>query len=532
MRVQASTADQIEAKADRPSWPWSLWGVISVGLAYGLVYTCMRLSISYNLPQDDVTANILAQTLELGYVVRQPPLYEWLLWSVQRLTGPTLPSFLILKYGLLTATFAFLYLVASRIFADRRWAVIAALSPLLLFQIGWNLHEGVTHTMALICAVAASMWAFMRLVERGGIGDYLLFGLIAGLGLISKYSFAAFLFILLASALLQPALRARLFNWRMLASIAAGAAVTAPVLYWLIAGRHDLVALYGSAVAPMADTNRLTATAIGLGKAVYAPLGFLFPLVVILPVLFPGMLREGWAAIRQGVTPRAWDRSKADWPLLLLHITLGGFLVLILGALFTGATHYLERYMHPFFLLTPLWLLTLVERSGNASRKVAVLAVVLFSVTILVVPVRLRDLLHAMGPECRKCRIAVPYDGLAAALEARGFHSGTIIAVDRHDAGNLRRMFPEARIICLGRPSYAPPIRATDLSSKIAVVWRKQDDGKLPKDVERELARIAGDVAVTPERLRIPWQPYPSTAAERIWEWTVVVADPSPSPRG
>jgi hypothetical protein len=53
----------------------------------------------------------------------------------------------------------------------------------------------------------------------------------------------------------------------------------------------------------------------------------------------------------------------------VFHITLGGFLVLILGALSTGATHYLERYMHPFlpfFLLTPLWLLVLVERSGNA----------------------------------------------------------------------------------------------------------------------------------------------------------------------
>jgi 4-amino-4-deoxy-L-arabinose transferase-like glycosyltransferase len=532
MSVQAPTADQMAVRADSLSWAWSLGGVISIGLVYGLVYACMRLSISHNLPQDDVTANILAQTFEPGYVVRQPPLYEWLLWSVQRLTGPTLPSFLIIKYGLLTATFAFLYLVATRIFADRRWTVIAALSPLLLYQIGWNLHEGVTHTMALICAVAASMWAFMRLVERGRIGDYLLFGLIVGLGLISKYTFAAFLFILLASALLQPALRARLCNWRMLASMAAGAAVTAPVLYWLIAGRQDLVALYGTAVAPMADTNRLTAMAIGLGKSVYAPLAFLFPLDVILLVLFPGMLREARGAIAQGVSPRAWDRSKADWPLLLLHITLGGFLVLIFGAIFTGATHYLERYMHPFFLLTTLWLLALVERSGNASRKVLVLTAVLVSVTVLVVPLRLGNLLRAMRPDCEKCRIAVPYDGLAAALEARGFHSGTIIAVDRHDAGNLRRLFPDARIVCLGRPSYAPPIRATDLSSKVAVVWRKQDAKPLPKDAARELARIAGGVAVTPERLRIRWQPYPSTAAERIWEWTVVVADPAPSPRG
>ena len=91
-----------------------------------------------------------------------------MLWSVQRATGPTLPSFLILKYGLLTATFALRYLVAKRLFADQRWAAVAALSPLLLYHIGWNLHEGVMQTMVLICAVAASMWSFIRLVERGG----------------------------------------------------------------------------------------------------------------------------------------------------------------------------------------------------------------------------------------------------------------------------------------------------------------------------------------------------------------------------
>jgi len=296
------TPGRITVKTECPCWPWSLWGVISIGLAYGLVYASMRLAISHNLPQDDVTANILAQTLEPGYVVRQPPLHEWLLWSLQRLTGPTLLSFLILKYGLLTATFVFLYFVAKRLFADPRWVAVAALSPLLLYQIGWNLHEGVTHTMPLICAVAASMWSFMRLAERGTTADYILFGLVAGLGLISKYSFAGFLFVLLASALLQPALRARLLDWRMVLAVAAGAVVTAPIVYWLIAGRHDLVALYNEAVAPK-TTSRLAATLIGLGKAIYAPLAFLFPLDVILPVLFPRMLREAWTATGQGTNP-------------------------------------------------------------------------------------------------------------------------------------------------------------------------------------------------------------------------------------
>jgi 4-amino-4-deoxy-L-arabinose transferase-like glycosyltransferase len=220
----------------------------------------------------------------------------------------------------------------------------------------------------------------MRIAERGGIGDYLLFGPAAGLGLLSKYSFAGYLFVLLASALLQPSLRARVLDWHIIASIAARSLTASPFLYWLVAGRHDLVALYGEAVAPK-TSSRLTASAIGLGKAICAPLAFLFPLDDILPVLFPGMLRTGREAVRQGVDPRSFDRGKADWPLLLFHITLGGFFVLILGALVTGATHYLERYMHPFFLLTPLWLLVLVERSGNASRKLAVLAAVLVSVT-------------------------------------------------------------------------------------------------------------------------------------------------------
>ena len=176
-----------------PSWGLGLMIVIGVGLAYGLAYSALRLSLSDNLPQDDVTSNVLTQMLALGYVPRQPPLYEWLHWSVQQVTGPTLPSFLLIKYGLLTGTVAFLYLAATRIFRERGFAILAGLSPFLLFQFAWNLHEGVTHSMVLTCLVAASLWALMRITENGRAWDYLLFGLIAGLGLISKWGFAGFL---------------------------------------------------------------------------------------------------------------------------------------------------------------------------------------------------------------------------------------------------------------------------------------------------------------------------------------------------
>lgn len=525
MRVQGDFA----AGAARPCWP-ALLGVVSIGFVYGLVFGGMRLALSDNLTLDDATANVLAQTLALGYVERQPPLYEWVLWSVQQVTGPNLLSFLLIKYALLSATFAFLYLSATRIFSDWRWQVVAGVSPLLLFQIGWNLHEGVTHTMMLTCMVAGSFWSFMRLAERGAVRDYLLFGLFVGLGLLSKYNFSGFLLILVACALLQPALRARVLNWRILLAFGMAALVTAPFAYWLITGRRDLVAVFNDAVAPEASAW-LKARAVGLGLAIYAPLGFLFPLNVILLVAFPRMAREGWVALKQSMRSRDWDRSAPDWRLFLLHMTMGGFLFLVLGAVLTGATHYLERYMHPFFLLTPLWLLALVERTGNADRKVKVLAGVFLVATLLVVPIRTYDLFNSMGPDCGKCRMAIPYDGLAEALRARGVRSGTIIASNRDDAGNLRRLFPEARVVCLRNPHYAPPIRPVNRTAKCVLVWQATEGEQEPKGaaeaIASEIAKSGGSLEGAPQEVRVRWSSFGSTEADRDWTWRVILTAPS-----
>jgi len=76
MSGQATVAGRVAGRAETSSGPFGLAGVVSVGLLYGLAYAGMRLAISPNLPQDDVTSNVLAQTLEPGYVLKQPPLYD------------------------------------------------------------------------------------------------------------------------------------------------------------------------------------------------------------------------------------------------------------------------------------------------------------------------------------------------------------------------------------------------------------------------------------------------------------------------
>jgi hypothetical protein len=217
------------------------------------------------------------------------------------------------------------------VFADRKWAVLTALSLLLVYEIVWNLHEGVTHTMVLICAVAASFLAFMRMVERRATQDYLVFGACICFGLISKWSFAAFCLALAAGALLQPALRARLLDWRILVSVGVAAIVAAPAIYWLVTGGHDLVSVYDQAVAPNAS-DRLRATLTGLGLALFAPLAFLFPLDGILVVLFPRMVGEAAKSVRAAFSRRVGkDGSSVSWEILILHMTLAGFLILILG---------------------------------------------------------------------------------------------------------------------------------------------------------------------------------------------------------
>ncbi|MEM9590667.1 MAG: glycosyltransferase family 39 protein [Pseudomonadota bacterium] len=529
----ASTACPVEDGGTVPGERISCWrglcAVICFGLLYGLGHSALRLAFSDNLSGASALANILAQTLAPGYEERQPPLYEWLLWSVQRVTRPNLVSFLIINYGLLTATFCFLYLAALRLFNDWRWAVVAGLSPLLLYQFGWSVHEGVTHSLIMTCAIAASFWAFMRLVESGKLGDYLLFGALIGLGVISKYGFIAYLLILLSCALAQPALRARLFDERFLASVVIAIAIAAPFVWWLLANNHDLVGVFSNTMTPIAS-DRLKATIVGIANAIYAPLGFLFPLVVVLAVMYPSLWRGGWTAFKSALRLRNGASARPNWPRMLLQMTLLGSLALIAGAALTGASNYLERYMHPFFLLAPLWLLWLVAHSVPAARPKSI-ALVLLAVTLAVVPIRAVNLAQALGPDCGACRLAVPYEGLAADLKAKGFDVGTLMVMDRNDGGNLRRMFPEARIVLLHRPYYAPAMRPKDLSATAAIVWRPKHGERLPFQAKLAMGQIGGTVVGEPNSVRVPLSGLGGKPQLHDWSWTTVFAHPSTGPR-
>jgi hypothetical protein len=117
---------------------------------------------------------------------------------------------------------------------------------------------------------------------------------------------------------------------------------------------------------------------------------------------------------------------------MLFCMTLLGFVFLVLGAVLTGASNYLERYMHPFFLFTPLWLMWLVTRCDSAAQPKSI-GIVLLAATLAVVPVRAVNLAWALEPDCGSCRLAVPYESLAAKLKSMGSATGTLMVMDRND---------------------------------------------------------------------------------------------------
>ena len=77
-------------------------GVAAFWLLWCLAFVLMLWAVSPGRTlQDALAAELLQDHLAGGYQLRNPPLYEWLLWAVQQVFGPGPLSYLILRYSLI-----------------------------------------------------------------------------------------------------------------------------------------------------------------------------------------------------------------------------------------------------------------------------------------------------------------------------------------------------------------------------------------------------------------------------------------------
>jgi hypothetical protein len=463
--VTASDASQASPRARGPlSWFYdfavSPAGFFTILFVYIAVSILLRLWISPVLGTDEIEQALLANDWRLGYNPRQPPLYTWILLSGYAVFGRTLLAHVVVKYGVLAAMFVASYFAGRRLLKWPSHAALATYALVLLYNIGWGAHTGYTHSLLLSVFIFLTLWVVSRAFEGRRLLDYALFGVIIGLGFLTKFSFAIFLVPLLIGCCFVAPLRAGLLNWRTLVSVTIAVAILALPVNWMIhAPYHYSRAL--QQVAGVAENSSYFANVgAGLLSLLSGPISFLAPFWIAALLFWRTLRAKG-----EGDAPR----GKALW------IALGVTGVALIALVFVvQVTDFKPRYLHPVLLTAPLLFFLWLDRRPDNPRAerwfasaAGVFALIVFGALIG------QTLVEPRG--CKNCWLQMPVPALAAALEVQGLGDGTVLTESAHIGGNLRLFLPRARVYS---PDYPMAEAAPTGRGQCVLIWNSRMHGQ------------------------------------------------------
>lgn len=465
--------------------------VIALLAAYFLLCIALRLTVSNSLEIDEAEQAFVSQFLRFGYGP-QPPFYNWLQYGLGAVLGPSLATMTLLKNLLLFLCCLFYGLAAREVLADRRLALIAMLGVLTLPPIFLLAQRDLSHTVAALLAVSLFLYGFLRTLARPSLAGYALTGVAVGIGFIAKYNFALVPAAAVIAILPERDLRARLFDWRILISLAIAALIALPHGWWIL---ENLGSASNGTLVEMREAHaegRLAQAFHGMISLLAATIrGSIVPLAVF-GLVFRKNLPAIWSAQSQ------WTRIVGR----MLAICLFAVLLIVLGV---GATHIREKWLVLFLVLLPLYLCLKVEAAGiDATSKLRpFLLLVAFIVLTALMIVSARAIVRPfLG---KYSRLSVPYAALAETVVKReGRQPALILATNKLVAGNVRAQLRDATVFIPGDPGEA----STAVGTPLLVVW--SDEGKaepvLPEALATAMKMHGFSIAsATPQILSLPY---------------------------
>lgn len=374
--------------------------------------------VSSTADLDQAQQLVLSQDLSLGYGA-QPPLYTWLVNALFSVTGPDRNALLAFKAALLSTLVLGFLKIGRELGFDTRQQTLMVMGLALLPSLVWEAQRDLTHSVLATVLSAWTLWSLFRLRRVASWGNYALFGLLVGLGLLSKYNFAVFAGALLVAASLTPGFRQRVLSPGMLASLAIAVAVALPHFLWVVS--HADQALSSSHKFDIEKSAFYT----GVLEVAQAFLLFLGPLILAYALSW----RRGAAA----QAPSNAGRVFLFRLLLVLLVLLPALVVL------SGASNVKNRWLQPLLFFVPILLVTW----GVAKPRIFIgLGLAMVLATALLLPGRT---LFASWTESVR-RPNLPYVQMGEALRATAGEPDVIISPQELLAGNMRLVFPEARI--------------------------------------------------------------------------------------
>lgn len=473
----SAVAQNAAVSASRPARavvlgsPYFFWIALALFIA---AHIALRLWETPNIGKNDVQEAVAAQAWAWGYHPRNPPLHTWLLMGSYALFGVNVVAHVILKYVLVGLCYAFAFLCSKRLLSSSALAALSALSLTLLAPFAWTVHSALTHTLLLAVTCLGVMWAAIRVSERRGLIDYLIFGVFIGLGFLAKYSFILFLAPLVLAMLTQPSLRAVLGDWRMIVSLAVAAALFAPHALWMLGPRFDFIAFLVEKQGGDAGAPYLQDVAQGLGALALGALSYGGLLVL--------MLALSWRRLGSPA------REASPWARAIALISVFALGILVLDVFVLRAAQFEERYFTFALLTAPLAVFLWLDRREGAQLVAMRWAWgLLIIATLGLAALSGRALLQHRT--CNRCWEEMATPALVQDLAQHRFNGGTLVADHYNLAGNLRLAFPRARIYAA---NYVVPQPSLGGAGQCILVWNARNAGDAMPAVLQEFIATRG----------------------------------------
>ncbi|MBV9570540.1 MAG: glycosyltransferase family 39 protein [Alphaproteobacteria bacterium] len=429
---------------------------ISLILLYGAVMFLLRFALSPNLNGGEAAQMLFGQSLQWNYLPDRPPLMTWLSWAALRLGQDSRLALFLLREILLVLGLIAFFFSARRVLGERRRAALAVMFLAATFGLGWLAQAGRPDTVLLACMCCFYLWAGTRALLRGRYFDYAVLGLVTGVGVLASYVFLVLPFAMSVALALTPEWRARLRPVPLMAAAAIAA---------LIVG---LYFAFAPAAAVSSHDGRHAPLAAILGSFAIAFVLFALPAVLIFVALY-----------RRACMPLPPQDRAESWLRFLKITMLTALIVALLAMLLVRRGDAEASWIYPVLLPLPIYLFLRTQLAQPDADDGNDRIFVRFVLACIVAGIGVRVWMYqTRAHDCRHCAEYWPLARYADTFRQAGFVTGTIVAPRPALAGNLRLVFPEARVVTPDAPArrFGAPVRGECL-----VVWDGNDANISPR---------------------------------------------------
>lgn len=499
-------------------------------LVWLLSYVAVKLASGGGLDIDSAEQVYFAQSWQLGYGTRQPPLYTWMLLALRPDGGSWPVALEVARYAVLLAWLGGTQALARVCGASPARQALVVLAHLGFLLAMWRVHDSLTHT---VLAAALTTWASAAVVMASRRpGWWPLVAVLAALACLAKLNAALWcVTALVAWACLQWRARSQAPGARLVQS-----GLVAPQAGWLAHGPWLLLALavFAMLLAPYAQWWWDQREAADLARRIvltndatpwWQPPALLalgaFEYIMVTPALLAAVaLGLRW---RHRSLPRVRSEGMA-W--LGLQSVLGLLVMAVMVTALHGS-HFTPRWLWPVLPGLSVWLVMwacdVAEAHAQASgsrRWPGRFVVLSAAVAVLAIAV---SLLRWWEPErtaqrCRNCWTDRPAVAFSHALHQWHGEPLRIITGDDHLAGILVAVDGRDLSWTAVSPDLPPPQGFAATPWTCVAAWVDMDE---PRSPPSELATLTRGMWLGP----IQHQTWPMQLAphRRLWLQSVIL---------